>query len=47
MPGRYFPRAAGEPLRGGRWATRPDPYWLTCTTFAGGKPLNHVDDALE
>jgi len=22
-------------------------YWLTCTTFAGGKPLNQVDDALE
>ena len=21
-------------------------YWLTCTTFAGGKPLNQVADAL-
>ena len=22
-------------------------YWLTCTTFAGGNPLNQVDEALE
>jgi hypothetical protein len=21
-------------------------HWFTCTTFAGGKPLNHVAEAL-
>ena len=33
------------PLSNSVFRTGGDAYWLTCTTFAGGKPLNQVEEA--